>query len=493
MNRLLVTMTGVLLLSTGCPTQEPEKKECQLEAFDLSACDRSSLSTVTGDGIWHVNVTLEGSETSGAMRLTAEDAQLFGAPLTERRTEGDTFFLASDFQDPGYAATRFALAACQATAPNQVKGEFRRCSGGAADLKGTFEAVRVSRYANEAEASGLTLVHEALLPNKAVGMNVFVANKYAYVTALGSGLFVYHVGDPAVGAPVKKAEVIPIRGDSWHQAWVMGSTLYVASSLEGLIIFDVSNPEVPKRVRTLPIPAVEVWGLHVAGNRLYAMSPAPRAEVLIYDLQIPQAPSLLSRYVVEDSAPEQGDSPVGGAFLDGKLYIGHWRYGLAVTDVSKAKPEKAGSFRYDKASSRYVAVGVIGGKTIAFEASEGWGSRVRALEVTEPEDETKPLNIRELASYVLRPESSVLGVTLVGTKLYVAHSLDGLRVLDVSNLGGTGPYQLPQASWYNTWRETDPGRGRFFLDGLSSVMVPGDGYIYATDTSRGLLIFREQG
>jgi hypothetical protein len=140
-----------------------------------------------------------------------------------------------------------------------------------------------------------------------------------------------------------------------------------------------------------------------------------------------------------------------------------------------------------------VAVGTIGGKTIVFEASEGWGSRVRALEVTKPEDVTKPVSIRELASYELRPGSSVLGLTLVGTKLYVANSLDGLSVLDVSNLGGPGPYQLPRTSWYNSWRETDPGRGRFFLDGLSSVKVPGDGYIYATDTSRGLLIFREQG
>jgi hypothetical protein len=230
-----------------------------------------------------------------------------------------------------------------------------------------------------------------------------------------------------------------------------------------------------------------VWGLHVVGDRLYAMSPAPRAEVLIYDLQTPSAPSLVSRYLVEDSVPDAGDSPVGGMFLNDKLYIGHWRYGLAVVDLSEAKPKKAGSFRYDKASSRYVAVGVIGGKTIAFEASEGWGSHVRALDVTDPK------SIKELTSYVLRPESSVLGLTLDGTKLYVAHSLDGLRVLDVSNLGGAGPYQLPQASWYNTWRETDPGRGRFFLDGLSSVTVPGDGHIYATDTSRGLLIFREQG
>jgi hypothetical protein len=490
MNRLLVAMTGLLLLASGCTPTEQEKKECQLEAFDLSACDRSGLSSVTADGIWHVNVSLEdGTETPGALRVAAENGLLFGSPLTERQTEGETFFLASQWQQPGYVPTRFALAGCQAPAPDRIQGELRRCSGGTANLKGRFEAVRVSRQAAEAEASGVSLVRETALPEGVVGMDVFVVNGYAYVAALANGLYVVDVRNPEVVPPTPiKPLRVSSNGDSWHQVWVKGQTLFVASSAEGIIVFDVSNPEAPKRVRAVPLPSVEVWGLYVDGDRLYAMSPSPRAEVLIYDVQTPSAPSLLSRYVVEDSLPEEGESPVGGAVHDNHLYVAHWRYGLAVADVmTPNKPEGRGRYKYDKATSRYVAVGTFGGKTIAFEASEGWGSRVRALDVTDPK------NIRELASYGVRPESSVLGLTLVGTKLYVAHSLDGLRVLDVSGLGGAGPYQLPQASWYNSWRETDPGRGRFFLDGLSSVKVPGDGYIYATDTSRGLLIFREQG
>ena len=73
-------------------------------------------------------------------------------------------------------------------------------------------------------------------------------------------------------------------------------------------------------------------------------------------------------------------------------------------------------------------------------------------------------------------------------KLYVAHNQDGLRVLDISN-----PSEPRQVGYYNTWREADAGRGKSFLEGLSSVRAPGDGYLYGTETSRGLLIFREQG
>jgi hypothetical protein len=98
-----------------------------------------------------------------------------------------------------------------------------------------------------------------------------------------------------------------------------------------------------------------------------------------------------------------------------------------------------------------------------------------------------PAHITEVGRFEMRPESTVAGLTLVGTKLYVAHNQDGLRVLDMSN-----PSTPRQIAYYNTWRETDSGRGRAFLDGLSGVEVPGDGYIYATETSRGLLVFREQ-
>jgi hypothetical protein len=482
MNRFLLATMGVLLLTTGCPNTEPEKKECQLEAFDLSACDRSGLAAVTAEGVWHLNVTLEDSETPGAMNLAADHGFLFGVPLTERQVGGDTFFLASDFQDPGFAPTRFALAGCQATAPDRVKGEFRRCSGGEADIKGTFEAVRVTRQAGEAEASQLKLESELALSDGAVAMDLFVANGYAYVTALANGLFVFDVKDPA--AP-KQVFAVSSKGDVWRQVWVKDQTLFIASESEGILVYDVSNPAVaPKRLKALPGSGsvISVWGLHVDQDRLYAVSPVPRAEVLIYDVKTPASPTLLSRYVVEDSVPESGESPVEAAALGDWLYIGHWRYGLAAVNVntlSTPEPE-VGHFAYDNATSRSVAVGSVGDRTVVFESSEGWGSSVRALDVTDPN------NIKELSRFTLRPESTVSGLTLVGTKLYVAHNQDGLRVLDVSN-----PNTLRQTGWYNSWRETDPGRGRFFLDGLGDVKVPGDGFIYATDTSRGLLIFRE--
>lgn len=491
MNRSLVVMAGAWLLTLpGCPNTAEDKRECDLPAFNLSACDRSGFAEVQANGVWKANVTLDGVGTPTAFFLKPDQSQslLFATPLSERNVDGETFYLATDYER-SFSSLRIGIAGCEAPAPNQVKGQFRRCVNGEKDLEGTFEAVRVQRPAGEQESSGVELVSEMALP-RGMAMDVFVSGGYAYVTALSEGLFVYDVRDPA--APRKVAEVTP-SSDTWYRSWVKGSTLYIASRLEGLLVYDVSNPEAPKRLMALPgstTTTLEGSGLVVDGDRLYMMSPSPRAEVLIFDVSKPASPSLLTRYYVPQSDAQKGEFPVEGVVFNNRLYLGHWAFGLAVVNVADvANPKYLGRFGYDNATSRAVAVGTIGDRTIAFEASEDWGSRLRALEVSVSvkDDMSEVAHINEVGRFEMGPASPVLGLTLVGTKLYVAHSQDGLRVLDMSN-----PSTPRQIAYYNTWRETDSGRGRAFLDGLSGVKVPGDGYIYATETSRGLLVFREQ-
>lgn len=482
MNRFLVVTAGALLLTLpGCTDTAEEKRECQLEAFNLSACDRSGFAAVQADGVWKTNVTLDGIGTTTAFRLTADPAQslLFATPLSERKVEGDTFFLASDYAR-SFSTVRIAIAGCQAPAPDQVKGQFRRCVDGEMDLEGTFEAVRVKRPEGEQEASGVRLVSETVLP-RGLPMDVFVSGGFAYVTALSDGLFIYDVSKPE--APTKVAEITPT-ADTWYRSWVKGQTLYITSKTEGLLVYDVTTPSAPKRLMALPgsDSALEGWGLFVEQDRLYMMSPSPWAEVYIFDISKPAAPSLLTRYFIRESDALKGETPVDGVVYDNRLYLGHWAYGLAVVDVTDVRtPRFDGHFKYDNATSRAVAVGTIADRKIAFEASEGWGSRLRALDVSDP------AHITEVGRFEMGPSSAVVGLTLVGTKLYVAHNQDGLRVLDMSN-----PSTPKQIAYYNTWRETDSGRGRAFLDGLSGVKVPGDGYLYATETSRGLLVFSEQ-
>ena len=125
-------------------------------------------------------------------------------------------------------------------------------------------------------------------------------------------------------------------------------------------------------------------------------------------------------------------------------------------------------------------MGTIGGRTIAFEGGENYDAHLRVLDVTDPS------NVVRLAEWRLRSQASIHNMVLVGTRLYIAWYHEGVRVLDVSK-----PEEPRQLAYFNTFRETDFERGYSFYEGAIGMRVPGDGYVYVVDTSRGLLIFRE--
>lgn len=480
MIRSLALMTGALLLAAGCgKTNNTVHKDCELEKIDLSTCDRSGLGSIQAQGIWNMNITFDdGERTSGVIKYVG-DPQLSGLPITETRVEPDVFAITSEVA----AATdgtpiKYLFAGCSSPSPTEVEGRFRRCTNGSVDLAGSFTAKRVQRRSGENEAQGMQLVSELALP-RGTAVDVFVAGGYAYVSALDQGVYIYDISNPA--APRKVSELVP-QSDIWNSVWVKDGTMYIASTNKGVLLYDVSNPAEPLALKSYPVETpVDVRSITIDGNWLYAASPFPNAEVLVYDATNPRELVMGKRYYVEQTDPTVGDRPYDVLVRGGKLYVSHWSYGLAVSDVTNPKtPKLLGRFAYTDATTRKMDVGPIGNRTLAFEAGEDWGAHLRILDVTSPS------NITQVAEVPLRPEVSVRAPKLSGSKLYVAHYQDGVRVLDVSN-----PNEPRQVAYFNTWSETDAGRGNTFFEGVTDVVVPGDGYIYATDTSRGLMIFRE--
>jgi hypothetical protein len=480
--RRLFALSTTLVLALGCGKDDDPNAgaECQLEAIDLSACQRSSLASVQAEGVWNINVQLDdGSGAAGALRLSSPTGVplALGMTVKERQVSENTFFLATEVKDSYEQTVRYAFAGCQALSPTRMAGIFRRCVDGKKDLQGTFDAVRVVRRAQEAEASGVELTAEVALPDGVVATEVAVGGGRAFVAAGGEGFFIYDVSTPA--QPRKVAQFNRAEDKSYNDLLVNGDTLYVATQGGGIGVFDVSNPGAPARVRAVPDKAVEVTGLALSGNLLFAASPTPGAEVLIYDVTAPREPKLVTRYLVEGSDPAAGQMPLDVAVAGSRLYVSHWSYGLTVSDITTpSKPKLLG--RHGGSNSRTVAVGTIGNRTLAFDAGQDWGAHLRVLDVAIAE------SVTQVGEFRLRPEVSIRALALSGTRLYVAHYQDGLRVLDVAVPGETR-----QVAYYNTWRESDAGRGVTFFDGLNAVAVSQDGYVYATDSSRGLLVFRE--
>jgi hypothetical protein len=468
------------------PTQVPDSCGA-LSRFNLSQCDRATLANAPTEGVFILkNRALTGSGGvlfPGAMKLGKEGSPsiLSGGTSSVDTRSADTFYLARESVLANGDTALTAYAGCQLSDSQQLTGCYVICRNGEVRSVGTFEAFRTTRSEGEQEAEGIPLVSESFV---ALGLpvDIYVAKKHAYVVSVNShgrtgGLSVFDVSDPA--HPVFK-RTVTMPGDSyWNGVWAQGDALYVASATRGALVFDIRDPANPLFLKGVPEDPIDVHTVFVEGDRLYAMSPSPNSETLIFDITQPVSPVLLTRF----SAPNGQTTgyPHDAFAYEGRLYVNHWNLGYVVLDVSNpASVKQLGKYQYRNQTSHANAVGTIAGRTIAFEGGENYGAHLRVLDVT------NPAHVVKIGEFQLREQVSIHNMVLVGTRLYIAWYHEGVRVLDVSD-----PSQPRQLAYFNTFRETDFERGYSFYEGALGMRVPGDGYVYTVDSSRGLLIFRE--
>ncbi|QRO02366.1 hypothetical protein JRI60_04075 [Archangium violaceum] len=453
------------------------------ESFNLEGCDRASLGGLPRDGVFTLVYRSDARTTSidpDAFRVSADgvlDAYQ-GMTPTQRRVDAESFFLSS-----ATSSRRDSLVGCRAEG-NRLYGCFVRCLSGRLSSSGTFLAVKWERRAGEEEAAGLRLVSESFV-EQGLPVDVYVTQGHAYVVSVrnggeGGGLTVFDVSDKK--APVLKKTITLPTDNYWNGVWAKDNALYVASASSGVVVFDISKPEEPRMLRSYPGGRIDVHTVFVEGDRLYAMSPDAQPQTFIYDISMPTAPVLLGGYAEPGATTNaQLGYPHDALAYEGRLYINHWSGGYFIVDVSDpTQPRKLSTYTYPYATSHANAVGRFGERLIAFEGGENWGAHLRVLDVTDP---TSP---RRIGEYELEENASIHNMVLKGEKLYVAHYQHGVRVLDVSE-----PEKPRQVGYYNTYRETDAGRGESFYEGAIGMRVPGDGYLYVIDTSRGLLILQE--
>jgi hypothetical protein len=468
---------AIALIASGCSSCGEPPVCGDLEWFDLDGCPRSTLGELQVEGAWNMEVRFGGTRSAAAFSfLDPAGPTLHDHPAQLQRGP-DSFLLETQFTTNG-RLTRHAYAGCKAASPDEVEGPFAECTvGGGSALQGTFVAKRIRRLPGEAEAQNLTLLGEIGFAG-ATTADVFVSGTLAYVVLFTSGAAIVDVADPAAPKLVTR---IPAIDDYWNAVWVKDQVLYLASAAEGVIFYDVATPAAPVRLGSVPDTPINVHTLFLEGNTLYAMSPAPAAETLLFDVTQARSPVLLSRFQAAGADHHASRFPHDATAFSGRLYVNHWGSGLIVADVSDpTRPSELGRFTYPYATSHASKVGAFGGRTIVFEGGEDWDAHLRVL------DATDPANIEAIGAVSLRPEVSIHNLELRGQRLYVAWYQDGLRAFDVSV-----PASPVAIGHYNTWRETDPGRGTSFYEGAIGLRAPGDGRVYVADTSRGLLILGE--
>ena len=465
--------------------------DCDTPAlFDLSQCNLGALSKAERHGIYQVELRWDSGEYPwGGIGFRLPEGGGAGTmvyrPLVRQQFDDQGMFLTGGYTTTRGSVVRYALAGCDVPERNHITGCYATCTNNVLTEKGTFGADRMVFGRGEAESSGgLNLVSESFV-GLGFPVDVYVTKNHAYVVSIqykadmpAGGLTVFDVSDRS--RPVLK-KVISLPGDGyWNAAWAKDDVLYVATRASGVILFDISNPGDPTYLRSVPSGApLDVHTLFVDGNRLYAMALRP-SQTIIFDITTPQEPVLLNR-VIFKSEEFVTSYPHDAFAYEGRLYINHTDIGFLVTDPSDPMQVKElGKYHHNRQYSHASAVGTFAGRTIAFEGSEQEGAHLRVLDVTDP------AHIQLIAEHRLRPTTSIHNMILKGTLLYVVWYHEGVRVFDVAN-----PTRPKEIAHFNTYRESDPNRLGTLYEGAMGIRVPGDGYVYAVDTSRGLLIFNE--
>ncbi|MBZ4419232.1 LVIVD repeat-containing protein [Myxococcus sp. RHSTA-1-4] len=473
-------------LST-CRVLEEGAAPCgSLESFDLTRCKRRSLEDLERRGTFRAELRSEPGDSDtevrrgvrgGGFKLGSSGAPelVFGAPPVAGVWDSRTFLVSGRDGEAVYT-----FVGCNAVDTHVLTGCFSVCRDGRLEESATFRAERMVRFKGEGEISGgLRLLSESPVA-QGPAVDVHVSGSHAYVISREQagrpgGLTVFDVNDPS--APLTVGELSP-PGADWRNVALVDDTLYAASANEGVAVVDVSRPSAPALLGHVPGGPLQVSGVSVSGNRLYATVASPEPGMLVFDISTPGTPRFLVRAMVEARESDRLYAGRGATTYEGRLYINHQHQGFKVADPSGMV--LLGSYTYPYARSVASAVGTFAGRTVAFELGQGPGARLRVL------DASIPSRIQKISEYGLRPVISPSNLQLRGTRLYLTYHHEGLRVLDVSN-----PTQPREVGYYNTFRETDPGRGDGPDEGAAGLHVPGDGYVYVVDTARGLLVLSE--
>lgn len=149
--------------------------------------------------------------------------------------------------------------------------------------------------------------------------SVWVEGNLAYVTGGNVGLHIYDVSNPS--RPVLRG-TLPRLGYSYDvQVW--GNYAYVTEGLAGLRVVDVSNPAQPVHVTVVRTPG-EAYDIRIANRCAYVGERGDTGYLEVFDLRVPTAPTLLSRYAT---------ARVNGVFPRGPLvYLANQSLGLVVVN-----------------------------------------------------------------------------------------------------------------------------------------------------------------
>ena len=266
--------------------------------------------------------------------------------------------------------------------------------------------------------------------------------EYLYAAHI-QGLSIFDVSDPS---EPERVGFLHTSGYAQGVA-VEGDYAYVADSTNGLIVVDVTDKTNPQRTGGWNTSDVSL-DVAVVGEHAYIAD--GNNGLVVVDITNKSDPQRTGSY---NTAGHARDVAVVGDYA----YIADDNYGLVIIDITnKSDPQEIGWC--DPAGD---AFGVAVAGNYAYLAFHRTGLIV--VDVTNKRD-PKVTGKCEISNYVL-------GVAVAGNHAYVAHGLDGLAVIDVTDKAD--PWKVGNFRVTNGW--------------ALSVAVAGD-HAFIADNNEGLVI-----
>ncbi len=237
-------------------------------------------------------------------------------------------------------------------------------------------------------------------------VKVFVNGHYTYAVDPVNGLYIFDVSNPT--QPVLKGSY-----DTTYYAYdvyVSGKYAYIANSYSGLSIFNISNPASPTLVGSYDTAGI-AYGVYVSGHYAYVADGSDG--LYIIDVSNPASPTLVSSYDTAGYAY--------GVYVSGKYaYVADYGDGLDIFDVSNpASPVLVGN--YDTAGYAY---GVYVSGRYAYVADGGNG-----LDVIDVSNPAAPILA---GNYNKAYTGYAYNVYVSGNYAYLANDYGGLDIIDIS-------------------------------------------------------------
>lgn len=340
-----------------------------------------------------------------------------------------------DFSDPS-APYLVASSSLPGVTPSEFSVENDRLV-----ISGTFGAVGYVWVHDISDITTPTLVGK-LTPTASTLGDVAVAGSYAYAVASADGaLYIIDISDPTLPRLVKTVTGLGTPSD----VKIQGGYAYVTEqTTEKLVIIDISDPFNAKEVGSLIMPVVNPLDVLVQGNRAY-VSYQSNTSYTVVDVSDPATPYVVTTRTCANVACN--DNIIAGDILLQKGYrsLGAQHQTVRFVDISSSStPSTISEIQLLSPSENLVYMYKTGDLLVAIQSATAFGASTSVVSF---------IDTGGIETDGIRAASAEIGTAIVRTNLQVGRKLsvgDGLSVGEqgILSQGGIGVMSTSSRSFF---------------------------------------------